>query len=135
MAEWDPPSCADELDELRRQFPGWQVWGGGTSWGARPWPVINAGSPEELAERIRTAHASPPDGSPSLASLRSYAARARQFREFEEAAAAKWERRKAEQAGWAAGTVADPVERFYQRHGYPAGPGAHAAAPASPARL
>ena len=44
------------------------------------------GSPEDLAQRIRTAHTQPPDGSPSLASLRSYAARARRLREFEEAA-------------------------------------------------
>jgi len=100
MAEWDPPSCAAELDELRSQFPGWQIWVSGPVWCARPWPLINAGSPEELAERIRTAHSVPPDGSPSLASWRSYVARARQFRQYEVAAEATWKRMRAEADRW-----------------------------------
>ena len=129
MAAWDPAERADKLEELRRQFPGWQVWASGDTWCARPWPLINAGSAEDLAERIRTAHASPPDGSPSLAAAESYAARAQQLREFEEAAAAEWALRKAEQAGWAEAAEADPVERFYQRYGYPGEPRPRTAAP------
>jgi hypothetical protein len=54
--------------ELERRFPGWQIWASGPTWCARPWPLINAASPEELAERIRAAHLAPPIGSPSLAS-------------------------------------------------------------------
>jgi hypothetical protein len=126
MAEWDPRKHADELDELRRRFPGWQVWavphGNPTThvvWCARPQPLINADSAEELAAQIRAAHEQPPHGSPSLASLRSYTARAKQLRDFEEAAAAEWEGRKAEQAAREVTVTADPVERFYQRHGYP----------------
>jgi hypothetical protein len=64
-----PPDPGDpryeQLRDLERRFPGWQI--SGPIWCARPWPLINAGSPEELAERIRTAHSQPPDGSPSLA--------------------------------------------------------------------
>lgn len=77
MAVWDPPKLAGELEELRRQFPGRQIWASGNTWCARPEPLINCGSAEELAERIKTAHRAPPDGSPSLASWRSYRARVR----------------------------------------------------------
>jgi hypothetical protein len=57
--------------------------------------VISADSPEELAARIRTAHQAPSDGSPALASSRSYQARATQFRALEETAGG----RLAEDAG------------------------------------
>ena len=40
-----------------------------------------------------------------------------------EAAAATWERRKAEQAARTAAAMADPVLRFYRRHGHPAARG------------
>jgi hypothetical protein len=56
-------------------------------WCAQPWPLVNADSPEELAGDIRAAHSRPPDGFPALASWRSYQARLRQLREYEEAAA------------------------------------------------
>ena len=35
-------------------------------------------------------------------------------------ASAIWERRKAEQAARKAAVMADPVRRFYRRHGHPA---------------
>lgn len=92
---------AEELDELEARFPGWQVWVSGNNWCARPGPLINnCGSAEELAERIRIAHSQPPDGSPSLASWRSYSARVRALREWEEAAAATWKRMRAEADRW-----------------------------------
>jgi hypothetical protein len=118
MGALDPERYSEQLDELRHRFPGWQIWVSGPKWCARPMPLINAGSPEELAKRIRTAHSQPPDGSPSLASLRSYTARARRLRGYEIAAAAGWERRKAEQAGRMATAMADPVTSFYLRHGW-----------------
>jgi len=90
----------EQLAALRQQFPGWQIWVSGPTWCARPMPLINADSPEDLAERIRTAHTAPPDGSPSLASWRSYAARVRALREYEEAAAATWKRMRAEADHW-----------------------------------
>jgi hypothetical protein len=51
----------DIVIKLERDWPGWQVWYvpravGGTVWCARRWDetgdVINAGSPEELAEEL-----------------------------------------------------------------------------------
>lgn len=127
MGDWDPLEHADELDELRRRFPGWQIRAvphGNPSttpmtWRAQPGPLIDADSAEELGAQIRAAHQQPPHGSPALASLRSYTARSRRLRDFEEAATAEWERRKAEQAARETTVTADPVERFYQRHGYP----------------
>jgi hypothetical protein len=98
---------AEQLRDLERQFPGWQVWHSGHKWCARPWPLINADSPEELAERIRTAHMSPPDGSPSLASWRSYLARARQLRDWEKTATETWLKMRDE---------ADRRRRFPLRH-------------------
>lgn len=99
---------AKELDELEARFPGWQFWAvphGNprteyVTWSARPCLLINAGSPEELAERIRIAHSSPPDGSPALASWRSYRARLRALRDFEEAAGAAWRKMRAEADQW-----------------------------------
>ncbi len=84
------------LRELEHAFPGWQIWLAGDTWCAKPTPLINAASAEELAERIKTAHSRPPDGAPPLASWRSYRARARQFREFEKNAAETWLRMRAE---------------------------------------
>jgi len=94
----------EQLRDLERRFPGWQFWAvphgnprtTHVVWCARPWPLINAGSPGELAERIRGAHSVPPDGSPSLASWRSYTARVKRLREFEEAAGAAWRRMRAQ---------------------------------------
>jgi hypothetical protein len=118
----------EQLRDLERRFPGWTIWavphGNPTTthvvWWAQPLPLINAGSPEELAERIRTAHSQPPDGFPSLAFLRSYAARVRRLREYEEAAGAAWRRMRAGADARQAAVMADPVQRFYQRHGHPA---------------
>jgi hypothetical protein len=87
----------EQLAALRQRFPGWQIWTSGPTWCARPWPLINADSPEGLAQRIRTAHTQPPDGSPSLASLRSYTARVKGLREYEEAAGMAWKRMRAQQ--------------------------------------
>ena len=99
--DWmDHPDDAAELAKLRQQFPGWQIWASGPTWCARPWPLINAGSAEELAERLKIAHTSPPDGCPALASWRSYAARRRAFRAFEETAAATWKRMRDEADRW-----------------------------------
>jgi hypothetical protein len=100
-----------QLCDLERRFPGWQFWAiprgysGDVTWSARPWPLISADTAEELAERIRTAHSQPPDGSPSLASLRSFAARVKRLREFEEAATAAWKRRRAQPRRRRPGTV------------------------------
>lgn len=91
---------AEELDELEARFPGWQVWTSGPTWCARPWPLINCGSAEELAERIRIAHSVPPDGSPSLASWRSYRARLRALHAFEDAAGGAWRKMRAEADRW-----------------------------------
>jgi hypothetical protein len=129
----------EQLRDLERRFPGWQVWAvprgrnGEATWCARPWPLINCSSAEELAERIRTAHSQPPDGSPSLASLRSYAARVRRLREYEEAAGTTWRRVRAEMDARTASAMADPVQRFYQRHGHPAVREAQATTPCPPA--
>jgi hypothetical protein len=114
----------EQLAALQRQFPGWQIWVSGDRWCTRPWPLINAGGPEELAGRIRTAHSQPPDGSPSLATWRSYAARVRALREYEEAAAAAWKRMRAEADRW---------RRFPLRHraGRAASPAASEADPAA----
>ncbi|MGH3225767.1 MAG: hypothetical protein ACRDPY_44990, partial [Streptosporangiaceae bacterium] len=88
---WDGPH-GGQLRKLEAEFPGWQVWVSGPTWCARPQPLINAGSAEELAGRMRTAHSRPPDGSPSLATWRSYVTRRRQLREWAEAAEAEWRR-------------------------------------------
>ena len=115
----------EQLADLERRYPGWQFWTvphgnpatTHVTWCARPWPLINADSPEELAEAVRSAHSRVPDGSPALASARSYTARAKRLREFKEAATALWEQRKAEQAARKAADAADPVRRFYDRYG------------------
>ena len=117
MSSGDSPEHAEELEKLRQQFPGWQIWTSGPTWCARPWPLINCGSAEELAGQIRAAHMLPPSGSPSLAAWRSYRARARALREYEEAAAAAWNQRKAAQAGRGDAGTADPVERFRRWYG------------------
>jgi hypothetical protein len=104
----------ERRQQLAREFPGWRIYAyragdlkTGERWNAQPEPVICASSAEELAERIRTAHSQPPDGSPSLASWRSYAARVRALREWEENAAATWKRMRAEADRW---------RRFPRRH-------------------
>jgi hypothetical protein len=47
--------------ELERQFPGWEIWyvprePDRVTWCARPQLLIGAGSPEDLAAAIRSAH-------------------------------------------------------------------------------
>jgi hypothetical protein len=58
-------SYLQELDrikaDLAERFPGWQIWFVPHSdrtvvWCARPWPLINAQSPEFLVSEIRKAH-------------------------------------------------------------------------------
>jgi hypothetical protein len=92
----DTETRLEQLGELKRAFPGWEIWSTGSAWCARPRPHIIAGSAGDLAERIKIAHTSPPDGSPSLASWRSYRTRARQFRDFEERAGKAWRRMRAQ---------------------------------------
>jgi hypothetical protein len=74
-------SWLEEMDaiaaQLIGQFPGWNVWYvphhiGPPAWGARPWPLLNAASPEHLAEAIRGAHEAVSEW-PALASLEDYA--------------------------------------------------------------
>ena len=94
-----------ERDEVKRrleqEWPGWSVWyvpralGGGAVWSARPLPLLNADSPEELVAKIRTAHAEPGDQTQAIASLRSYRMRIKLLRERQEAARAAWIRLKA----------------------------------------
>ena len=48
--------------QLQERFPGWQVWwvkktGKGYIWCARPNPLINADTPEDLIEAIAKAEA------------------------------------------------------------------------------
>lgn len=103
--------------ELEEQFPGWEIWTSGGTWCAQPGPVLNAGSPEGLADLIRTSHASAGWGSPPLASWRSYRARLRRFRERETAVAAVWKHRRAEADARREARTADPVERLRARRG------------------
>lgn len=116
MADRDPREHSEQLDELRRQFPGWQIWTSGATWCARPEPLINTDSAESLAELIRSSHDSPPRGLPSLASWRSYRARLRRLRDWETANAAVWMRRRAEADARRASLAADPFARFRARH-------------------
>jgi hypothetical protein len=58
-------SYLDERDERKRQLeeqhPGWQVWyvphhgQRVTKWCARPWPLLNADTPEALSAAIEQA--------------------------------------------------------------------------------
>lgn len=65
--------------ELQARFPGWQVWyvpgsgGRPVTWCARPYPLINAGSPEHLAEEILHAHEAAAGEWVALASRDDYA--------------------------------------------------------------
>jgi len=71
---------SDPRDEIRAQlaqeFPGWQIWyvpsQGGTTWCARPNPLLNAGSPEHLREAIEHAHTDAAEDNPALAGLADY---------------------------------------------------------------
>ena len=138
----------EQLNALRAQFPGWQfraIPDGGNE----PWRVVwcadlnvhaSRESPEELAEAVRAAHSPPPCGSAPLAPLRSYAARIRRLREheaamreYELAATAEWERRKAGQAARLEAVTADPVAGFYLRYGGHAGQEAQEPAQSAPA--
>lgn len=69
-------SRLDELDriaaELRQRNPGWQIWfvpklGKDATWCARPWPLINSTSPEQLEADIAQAHAEAAEIWPALA--------------------------------------------------------------------
>jgi hypothetical protein len=68
--------------------------GQGAIWCAQPDPQISADSPGELAELIRIAHMAVPDGSTPLASWRSYLARAKKRREYDDAVARTWREKK-----------------------------------------
>lgn len=63
--------------ELQEQFPGWQIWfvprsGRTTTWCARPWPLLNTDSPEQLAADIIHAHEEAAAEWPALASPADY---------------------------------------------------------------
>ena len=59
------------LDERKRELeqdnPGWQIWyvprsvDGSVTWCARPWPLLNTDSPEELQKLIGEALDKPAD--------------------------------------------------------------------------
>jgi hypothetical protein len=58
--------------ELRQRHPGWQIWfvpelGRAPAWCARPWPLLNAASPEHLEAEIAQAHAEASENWPALA--------------------------------------------------------------------
>jgi hypothetical protein len=57
-------SFLGEMDErkaeLEARFPGWQIWyvphlDRTSTWCARPWPLLNEASPEDLAAAIADA--------------------------------------------------------------------------------
>ena len=57
--------------ELRQRHPGWQIWyvpqlGRDSAWCARPWPLLNATSPEHLEAEIAQAHAEAAENWPAL---------------------------------------------------------------------
>jgi hypothetical protein len=99
----EPAGPEEQLLDLRRRFPGWQIWyvpyepDGGT-WCARPQILIRCGSAEDLAASIGAAHDEVIPESVALASSRDYATRVRRLREQQEAAGAAWRRRKARSA-------------------------------------
>jgi hypothetical protein len=79
--------------ELERQFPGWEIWyvprePDTATWSARPQMLINAGSPEDLAAAIRSAHGRVIPDPLLLASSRGYPAGVRRLRALEEGAGA-----------------------------------------------
>jgi hypothetical protein len=59
------PSYLTDLDQIKHdleaRYPGWQIWyvpgsvQPGATWCARPHPLLNAASPEDLAEEIEEA--------------------------------------------------------------------------------
>jgi len=65
------PSYLTVLDERKRELeqdnPGWQVWyvphsaRRGATWCARPWPLLNSESPEELQKLIDQVRDAPID--------------------------------------------------------------------------
>ena len=72
----DAVTYLDKLDqiaaELRRRHPGWQIWfvpqlGRDSTWCARPWPLLNAQSPEHLEAEIAQAHREAGENWPALA--------------------------------------------------------------------
>ncbi|MBV9448967.1 MAG: hypothetical protein JO345_24020 [Streptosporangiaceae bacterium] len=68
----------DEMQaELQKKFPGWQIWyvpklDKSVAWCARPWPVINSDSPEQLEADIAQAHTEASSEWPALASISDY---------------------------------------------------------------
>jgi hypothetical protein len=63
--------------ELAARLPGWQIWYvpqfiGGVKWCARPWPLINSASPEQLEADIRQAHEEAPTEWLALANKADY---------------------------------------------------------------
>lgn len=118
--DWDEIDA--QREELEKQFPGWNIWAVPAGdllrphvrWSARPGPVIpGAGSAEELAERIRDAHAGL--RFPVLATPRSYLARVRKLREHEEHVRIAWQRgrarprRRAREKGYASESAVPDV--------------------------
>jgi hypothetical protein len=74
-------SYLTELDQIRNklaeQFPGWQIWyvphsDRTVAWCARPWPLLNAQTPEHLIAEITQAHTEASADWPALASLDDY---------------------------------------------------------------
>ena len=68
----------DEIKaELQQRFAGWQIWYvpalGGTTWCARPWPLISSQSPEHLAAEIVHAHTEAAAEWPALTNRTDYA--------------------------------------------------------------
>ena len=57
-------------DQLAQRFPGWLIWyvpratGKGATWCARPEPLLNAGTPEDLAAAIEAAGSARVTGQP-----------------------------------------------------------------------
>ena len=71
------------LDAIKREreerLPGWQLWyvphaSDRVAWCSRPWPLINAQTPEQLLAEITQAHAEAPADWPALAPIAAYAA-------------------------------------------------------------
>jgi hypothetical protein len=67
--------------ELAERFPGWRIWyvphlDRTITWCAQPEPLLNAGSPEHLAEYIAEAHTEAASTHPALANRADYAVNA-----------------------------------------------------------
>jgi len=72
------PGFLTELDkrrhELERDNPDWQIWyvphtNRTVTWCARPWPLLNTDSPEQLQKLIDQAHDEPDSPAPDLGNV------------------------------------------------------------------